>query len=192
MTSREAGDLRLPLLVFNFHANFIMTFPRERTLGFSLLLCLWDAVWSHVCGRINQPWPPRALTVHRAVGILFIPARNLSSASLNPLGLPAHPSWWNAPTVSPGEGGQMGHLLDIPLLSKNNQGKTWKKTGSGPFLIIELGRLGFRWRVQAKSLGNEAVFLKREVCAWVLGRVPEFSLGFRIVSHQGDTVRAPK
>lgn len=124
MTTLAADDPQLPLLFYNFDVNIIVTFPGERSLDFSLLLCLCDVVWSQVCGRINQHWPLCALTVHGAVGILFIPARNLSSGFLNPLHLPSHPSWWNALATRPDDGGQMGHLLDIPLLSKNNQGET--------------------------------------------------------------------
>ena len=54
----------------------------------------------------------------------FIPARSVSSDFLHALRAGFHPrplSWWNAPVMGSGKEGQMGHLLDILLLSKYNQ-----------------------------------------------------------------------
>lgn len=91
MTSRGPG-MTLDYLFCVFTSTPIMTINGEEDPTVSLFLLLWNSAWSAVFGEINQCWPLCAPTVHRARGILFIPARNLSSDFLHTLNtLPSSP-----------------------------------------------------------------------------------------------------
>lgn len=90
-------------------------------------------------------------------------------------------SWWNAPVMGSGKEGQMGHLLDILLLSKHNQKENnWKEADNNSLLIIQQGQLGLRCRVPVKYIWKLSSIFKK----FMFTRWTRFTRSVRLQSYK--------